>query len=229
MSAEAKQDDGELFAHEMEQRYGPPEPGDYVIELIANRGIKLTSSSSSGARFLWFTVRFLEGPRRGRELRLSIVVDGPPSMAPLVRRGLQVLEDWRQRNQDAGGDELCLAIERHRPQRPPSEGRRHLRPRQCSRRHRHPDASQDQDRGSAALMSYEFTRCQSAEAACTAAKTITRRSDGSIDKRDYDNTTFWYLQPLFRATHADMATKLRRLAGRPWDMIVMGAPVPVSI
>ena len=92
---EQDQDDGELFARELEQRYGPPEPGDYAIELIANRGIKLTSGSSSGARFLWFTVRFLEGPRRGRELRLSLVVDGPPSMAPLVRRGLQVLEDWR--------------------------------------------------------------------------------------------------------------------------------------
>ena len=40
-------------------------------------------------------VRFLEGPHCSSELRLSIVVDGPKSMARLVLRSLQVLEDWR--------------------------------------------------------------------------------------------------------------------------------------
>ena len=89
---------------------GPPEPGDYVVELIANRGIELTSLQQRRG-FLWFTVRFLEGPRRGRELRLSIVVDGPPSMALLVRRGLQVLEDWRSGTRTPAATELRLAAE----------------------------------------------------------------------------------------------------------------------
>lgn len=75
-------------------------------------------------------------------------------------------------------------------------------------------------------MSYEFTRCQSAEAGCTAAKTITRRSDCSIDVREYDNATYWYFQPLSRVTNASMAAMARSLAGRAWDMIVIGAPAP---
>ena len=74
--ASIEQDDGELFARRMVQRYGAPEPGDYAIELFGSRGIRLCGSNSGGV-FLWFTVRLLEGPRRGRELQLSIVIDGP--------------------------------------------------------------------------------------------------------------------------------------------------------
>ena len=65
MSAEAKHDDliddGELFARELEQRFGPPEPGDYAIELIANRGIKLTPSSRQRRQ-----VPVVHGPLRRR-------------------------------------------------------------------------------------------------------------------------------------------------------------------
>ena len=79
----------------MEQQYGVPEPGDYAIELIGNRGVRRMTSSGSCAVLL-FTVRFLEGLHRNRELQLSLVVDGPKAMTPLMRRGLQVLEDWRR-------------------------------------------------------------------------------------------------------------------------------------
>ena len=41
-------------------------------------------------------LRFLDGPRRGRELQVAIIVDGPPTMSLLVRSGLQVLDDWRR-------------------------------------------------------------------------------------------------------------------------------------
>ena len=88
-------DDRELSAREPEDRIGSLEGGDYVVELMASRGVRLTGSNS-GAVLLWFTIRFLDGPRRGRELRISIVVDGPPAMSLLVRRGLQVLDDWRR-------------------------------------------------------------------------------------------------------------------------------------
>jgi hypothetical protein len=87
--------DRELSARALDERFGPPEGGDYTIELMASRGITLTGSNS-GAVFLWFVVRFLEAPRHGREVRLSLVVDGPSSMAPLIRRCLKVLDDWRR-------------------------------------------------------------------------------------------------------------------------------------
>ena len=53
-------------------------------------------------------------------------------------------------------------------------------------------------------MTYEFTRCQCAEEGCIAAKVITRRTDGSIDIRQYDNATYWYFRPQSRPTNASI-------------------------
>ncbi len=94
------------------------------------------------------------------------------------------------------------------------------------------------------LPGYAFTICAVAERGRTAAKTIRRRSDGTLRKREYDNVTFWNLIPLTpessnanlrkvaryaageageRANTA-MAVILRTLAGVNDVMIVMGAP-----
>lgn len=94
MADRVEPDFPQLSARKREQHFGPPEEGDYTIELMASRGITLTGSNS-GAVNLWFVVRFLDPPNRGREVRLSLVVDGQNSMAPLIRRCLKVLDDWR--------------------------------------------------------------------------------------------------------------------------------------
>ena len=204
-------DDGELFAREMEQHYGPPEPGDYAIELMASRGITLTGSRS-GAVFLWFTVRFLEGPRRGRELRLSIVVDGPHSMAPLVRRGLKVLDDWRSGTRTPRRPSyVSLLRDIARNSRRLNVVATFGRATVAADGTVIPTLAQDPDRRSAALMSgYEFTLMQSAEAGI-AAKTATRAADGTISWKPYDNVKRWWMHPGTAAGNEEMAGKLRIL------------------
>ena len=170
-------DDRELSAREPEDRIGSLEGGDYVVELMASRGVRLTGSNS-GAVLLWFTIRFLDGPRRGRELRMSIIVDGPPAMSLLVRRGLQVLDDWRRGTgtQPAPGYVSLLrdiARNSRRASTIATLGRT-----VTTRGDVITTIAQNPHRRSEALMCYAFTLMQSAEAGI-AAKTVTRMADGT--------------------------------------------------
>ena len=93
------------------------------------------------------------------------------------------------------------------------------------------------------LPGYEFTICAVAQRGRTAAKTIIRRADGTLHKREYDNVTYWSLIALTaESPNADLATVARRLAGADATaamatvlrtlagmrdlMIVIGAPRP---
>jgi hypothetical protein len=76
-----------------------------------------------------------------------------------------------------------------------------------------------------ALVSFGFTVCEAAEEGLIAAKHITRRPDGSLSKKDYDNVTWWRFLPVVAASHEAMADRLRGLAMLPRRMIIMGRPI----
>ncbi len=180
----------------------PRHPADRVPE---RRGI------------LWFTIRFLDGPS-GPELQISIVVDGPPAMSLLVRRGLQVLDDWRR----GTGTFLHLATCHFCGTSRGTAAARVRLLRWGVRSHPGNNAQVMKERGADV---YAFTLMQSAEAG-VAAKTALGTVGGAISWKPYDSVKWWWMHPCAAANNEEMERKLRLLSTRPELMIVAGAPIP---
>ena len=81
---------GDGLLERFKRQHSQLEAGEYVIEIQPGR-VEPFAKQTAGC---FVTLTIIEGPHKGRSLRLRFLADGPPTMMGFVERDLGLLAKW---------------------------------------------------------------------------------------------------------------------------------------